>query len=209
MSVLSHRDYTVGWLCALPLEAAAAVAMLEEVHEPILEQPRHDHNIYFLGRIGPHNVAIACLGQIGTNSAATVASQMMSTFTNIRFGLMVGIGGGVPSSENDIRLGDVVVSKPSAGNGGVIQYDFGKTEKEGKFVQSAPALTPPPPILMNARANLETRHILHGNQLHRYLPTMKVPRDGNHRYPVAEDDKLFEPEYSHVARDACKDCDPR
>jgi hypothetical protein len=36
-----------------------------------------------------------------------VASQRLSTFTRLRFGLMVGIGGCVPSEENDIRLGDV------------------------------------------------------------------------------------------------------
>ena len=37
---------------------------------------------------------------------------MLLSFPNIRFGLLVGIGGGVPSEENDIRLGDIVVSKP-------------------------------------------------------------------------------------------------
>jgi hypothetical protein len=38
---------------------------------------------------------------------------MLNSFESIRFGLIVGIGGGVPSRENDIRLGDVVVSKPT------------------------------------------------------------------------------------------------
>ncbi|KAL4746360.1 hypothetical protein BDW72DRAFT_185059 [Aspergillus terricola var. indicus] len=67
-------------------------------------------NIYTLGRIGEHNVVIACLpkGQTGTNSAAAVAIQMQSACTSIRFGLMVDIGGGVPSEDLDIRLGDVV-----------------------------------------------------------------------------------------------------
>jgi NACHT, LRR and PYD domains-containing protein 3 len=46
----------------------------------------------------------------GTIAAAIVVCRMRSTFPNIRFGLMVGIGGGVPSKKNDIRLGDVVVS---------------------------------------------------------------------------------------------------
>jgi hypothetical protein len=59
---------------------------------------------------------------------------MRSTFPAIRFGLMVGIGGGVPSKKIDIRLGDVVVSKPTAGTfGGVLQYDFGKTISRGRF----------------------------------------------------------------------------
>jgi nucleoside phosphorylase len=101
----------VGWISALSIELAAAVEMLDEKH-PSLQYGFSDSNIYTLGRIGDHTIVMACLpaGQIGTNSAATVASQMKSKFTSIKFGLMVGIGGGVLSSESDIRLGDVVVS---------------------------------------------------------------------------------------------------
>lgn len=57
-------------------------------------------------------------------SAATVAMQLLSSFHSIQFGLMVGIGGGVPSKTADIRLGDVVVSKPTGAHGRVIQYDL-------------------------------------------------------------------------------------
>lgn len=41
-------------------------------------------------------------------SAAIVAAQMGFTFGAIQFGLMVGIGGGVPCDAADIRLGDIV-----------------------------------------------------------------------------------------------------
>src|SRR5271168_5467650 len=97
---LSRDDYTVGWVCALPIELAAAQAMLDEQHHD-LPQNSDDANTYTLGRIGDHNVVLACLpaGQTGTNSAAAVAMQMKSTFRAIRFGLMVGIGGGVPNTE--------------------------------------------------------------------------------------------------------------
>nr|CEG05431.1 unnamed protein product [Fusarium clavum] len=37
-----------------------------------------------------------------------VAANMLNAFNNIRIGLLVGIGGGAPTSQNDIRLGDVV-----------------------------------------------------------------------------------------------------
>ena len=65
------------------------------------------NNLYSLGRIGGHNVVIVCLpvGLIGNNPAAAVATQMRSTIRSVRFGLMVGIRGGVPSIEADIRLG--------------------------------------------------------------------------------------------------------
>src|SRR5271155_3527691 len=122
---LRREDYRVGWVCALPIELAAAQEMLDEQHLPLPRDP-NDSNLYTFGRIGEHNVGIACLpaGQTGTNSAAAVAVQMKSTFTSIRFGLMVGIGGGVPTVESDVRLGDVVISQPHKGHGGVIQYDF-------------------------------------------------------------------------------------
>ena len=129
---MEHGDYTVGWICALSIELAAAVAMLDERHNPLL-QDSHNHNNYTLGRIGVHNITIACLpsGVTGTTSAAIVVSHVYSTFPSIRFGLMVGVGGGAPSARNDIRLGDVVISKPDGTFGGVIQYDFGKTVQEG------------------------------------------------------------------------------
>src|SRR6266550_595386 len=110
---LCAEDYTIGWICALPLEMAAAIAMLDDRYQDNPPQPSHDHNIYTLGRIGSHNVVLTCLPETGTTSAAIVASQMCSTFTLIKFSLMVGVGGGVPSPAVDIRLGDVVVSMPS------------------------------------------------------------------------------------------------
>src|SRR5437868_15456071 len=107
---LRPEEYTVGWVCALPIELAAAQEMLDEEHEPLQDRA----TIYTLGRIGEHNVVIAGLpgGQTGTVSAAVVAEKMIAAFTSIRIGLMVGIGGGVPAEEADIRLGDVVISKP-------------------------------------------------------------------------------------------------
>ena len=92
--MLRCEDYTVGWVCALSVELAAAEELLDEEHETP-EYDARDTNIYTCGRVGEHNVVIACLpeGRIGTNSAAAVAVQMKSTFTSTRFGLMVGIGG--------------------------------------------------------------------------------------------------------------------
>jgi hypothetical protein len=116
-----YEDYTVGWICTLPIEMAGARAMLGKFHADLPATP-YDDNTYILGRISHHNIVVACLptGIIGPLPTATVATQMLSTFRPIRFSLMVGIGGGVPS-QGDIRLGDVVVAKPSKIHGGVIQ----------------------------------------------------------------------------------------
>src|SRR5271170_4922975 len=147
---LPNEDYTVGWICALPLEAAAATAMLDEIHEKPRRRHSNDHNDYTLGRIGEHNVVIACLpaGVYGTNTAVVVATQMQSSFESIRVGLMVGIGGGVPSAIRDIRLGDVVVSKRGATLGGVVQYDREKMV-EGKFERTG-TLNKTPQVLLSA-----------------------------------------------------------
>jgi nucleoside phosphorylase len=157
---LFHNGYTVGWICALPLEMAAAKAMLDEVHTK-LPQDSNDHNTYALGAIYGHNVAIACLpsGVYGTASAAIVATHMLFTFRAIRFGLMVGIGGGVPNKDVDIRLGDIAVSKPADTFGGVVQYDYGKAISSGQF-QRTGTLNKPPEVLLAAVSNLQADYVM-------------------------------------------------
>ncbi|CAG9982523.1 unnamed protein product [Clonostachys byssicola] len=168
--LMTHGDYTVGWVCALPKEQTAATAMLDETH-PDLPKPLNDSNTYTLGRIGKHSVVIACLpkGQVGTNSAATVATQMIRTFPSIRIGLMVGIGGGIPSK---VRLGDVVVGTPSGQFSGVVQWDFGKAREGGKFERTG-SLNSTPASLGTALAKLETKHDLEGTKVPDYVDEVK------------------------------------
>jgi nucleoside phosphorylase len=200
---LRHEDYTVGWVCALPIELAAAQEMLDEEHEK-LHHDAHDTNIYTLGRISKHNVVIACLpeGQTGNNSAAAVALQMKSTFPLIRFGLIVGIGGGVPSDEADIRLGDVVISRPHKLHGGVVQYDCGKATPSG--FERTGSLNTPPTILLNAIANLRANHVRGRYRLPEYLCKL-------HSLPIfarenAGSDILFEANYNHQGGATCGQC---
>ncbi|KAL4722211.1 hypothetical protein ACLX1H_010989 [Fusarium chlamydosporum] len=148
---LTHRDYTVGWICALSIELSAARVLLDDIHET-LPTSRDDTNTYTLGNMGMHNIVIACLPQdrYGLTNAATVANNMHRSFPSIRFGLMVGIGGGVPGKV-DVRLGDVVVSKE------VVQYDFGKTTQEGAFHRTG-TLNKPPHSLSTAVTKLQASH---------------------------------------------------
>jgi nucleoside phosphorylase len=110
---LQLEDYSVGWICAIPKELKAVRAVLDSIHTPLEAQPRYDENNYTLDSIGKHNVVIACLPEFGVVSAAVVAKSMQHTFPRLKFGLMVGVGSGIPSDENDIRLGDIVVSLPT------------------------------------------------------------------------------------------------
>ncbi|KAF3177841.1 hypothetical protein TWF788_007623 [Orbilia oligospora] len=168
----THKDYTVGWVCALPLERTAAVVMLDVQH-PRLEIPAADRNAYTLGSIGEHNIVIACLpkGMIGNNNAAAVATQMVMTFTNVKFGFMVGIGGGIPPA---VRLGDVVVGTPGDGYPGVIQWDMGKAVEGGGF-QRTGALDNPPRSLLAALTELETAYDINdGSKIPRYLAELEI-----------------------------------
>jgi hypothetical protein len=151
---LSCEDYTVGWVCALPVELAAVQEMLDEEHKT-LGHDANDNNIYTLGCVGEHNVVIACLpaGKTGTNSAAAVAVEMNLVFPSIWFGLMVDIGGGVPSVETDIQLRDMVVSSLHKQHSRVVQYDFEKATpsrlKQKGFINS------PLRILFNTVSNIQ------------------------------------------------------
>jgi nucleoside phosphorylase len=119
--------------------------------------------------MGAHNVVIAIMPETGNNSAALVATQLMNDFKSIRFGLLVGIGGGIPSDdEDDIRLGDVVVSKPTATFGGVVQFDRGKIHPNGQFEQTR-TLKKPPAVLRANVQKLEAKHRRDGNQISKYL----------------------------------------
>lgn len=208
-----NEDYTVGLLCTLPLELAAVKAILDESYGKPKKQNTSDKNTYHLGRIGEHNVVIACLpkGVYGTTSAATVATRMLSSFKSIRFGLMVGIGGGIPSDEHDIRLGDVVVSSPAKTIGGVVQYDIGKATAGGGF-ERVGMLNKPPDILLTAIADLEAQHEMTGTIIPQILEDIfsKYPKmkDG-YSYQGPENDRLFWAGYNHnsSASSGCESCD--
>ncbi|KAM0261986.1 hypothetical protein ACHAQJ_001992 [Trichoderma viride] len=152
--------------------------MLDSKHD-LLSIPSGDDNSYTLGSIGKHNIIIACLpkGKYGTTSAAVVATQMLESFPSVRFGLMIGIGGGIPSDDNDIRLGDVVISTPTDSSPGVVQWDMGKAMEGGSFERTG-SLNSPPRILLTALQRLETQYDMEGSNIERYLDEMieKWPR---------------------------------
>ncbi|QYS93860.1 WD_REPEATS_REGION domain-containing protein [Trichoderma simmonsii] len=197
------ENYTVGWICAISTERVAAEAFLDEKHEGPENVSTHDNNAYALGKMGRHNVVIAVLpdGEYGTASAATVARDMLHTFPNIRIGLMVGIGGGVPSAEHDIRLGDVVVSAPRNGKGGVFQYEFSKTMQDQAFQQTG-FLDQPPTILRTAIAGLKAQYEAEGHQLEEIISdTLAKKRRLQKKYkrPDQSSDRLFQREIVHPA----------
>lgn len=174
--------------------------MLEERHED-LPNPTGDHNTYILGSIGKHKIVIAGLpkGRIGNNSAATVATRMVSTFTNIRIGLMVGIGGGIPQKT---RLGDVVISCPINTEPGVIQWDMGKAEAGGQFVRTG-SLAPPPTALLTALTKFEADQITTRTNVLSYLKNLENIPNMPKSFLKSDSlqDILYQSSYKHVKGD--------
>ncbi|KAK6510302.1 hypothetical protein TWF481_005019 [Arthrobotrys musiformis] len=212
---LNKHDYTVGWVCALPIEKAAAIAVLDEKHDPLpTTTSENDSNVYTLGRIRGHNIVIVCLpaGNYGTNSAAAVAANIRRSFPSLRFGLMVGIGGGVPNEDNDIRLGDIVISQPLDGTSGVVQYDLGKREGEDRLRRTG-YLNAPPAILLNASASLQAeKSPVDLSNAVTAIVAKAEDRDERFSYPGSED-HLYRSEYEHVEgtgrqKNTCIRCDP-
>ena len=129
---------------------------------------------------------------------------MRVTFRSVRFVLMVGIGGGVPSAEADIRLGDVVVSQPHQGYSGVIQYDFGKATPSG--FQQTGFLNSPPAILLSAIAKLRANQLRRRTKLMEHIFKLSNLPEFNRK--AAGLDVLFEATYNHEAGPTCLSCSP-
>ncbi|KAH7153733.1 hypothetical protein DER46DRAFT_611858 [Fusarium sp. MPI-SDFR-AT-0072] len=210
--------YTIGWIAALPIELAAATALLDEHHVAPggFEQRSSDTNSYTWGRIGEHNVVIASLpaGVYGIISAATTASNLIHSLPHIRIGLLVGIGGGIarPDLDHDIRLGDVVVSQPDGTTGGVVQYDFGKAKANGAWERTG-SLDKPPLVLLSALGRLQAQHEQAPSKVPELLqkmleanPYMKRPKKA-FTYQGAENDRLFLSQHDHVGGSNCDKCD--
>ncbi|KAF3910411.1 hypothetical protein ABW20_dc0104118 [Dactylellina cionopaga] len=187
----NSSDYTIGWICALPLELTAAVAILDERHPPPLPQDERDDNAYEFGRVGSYNIVIACLpsGVYGETSAANVVTQMCWSFPSITAGLMVGIAGGAPLlPQRDIRLGDVV----------------------GRFIPTG-ALNKPSKIFLKALAKLKSDNLLRQHNgiddiITHSLRNGIVPREFSR--PPNDSDRLFQAYYDHPCENAlCDGCE--
>ncbi|KAK3312589.1 nucleoside phosphorylase domain-containing protein, partial [Apodospora peruviana] len=195
-------NYTVGWICAVETEYVAAQECLDAEHPRLAAQDANDNNIYTLGSIGSHNVVIACLPHwnYGLVSAANVARDMLRTFPNLRFGLMVGIGGGVPTKQ-DVRLGDIVVSSRNYENGAVLQYNFGQTVQDKAFRMTG-YLDAPPLLLQAAVQQLNARYRRHGNMIDKAINAIleRNPRlRDEYRRPDPATDRLYQSTVVHRA----------
>jgi nucleoside phosphorylase len=196
---LAYDQYTIAWICALHIEMAAARAVLDEIHQklPVLAG---DSNNYVMGSIQQHNIVIACLpaAQYGTNNAANVMTNLKRSFPSIVYGLMVGIGGGIPTKA-DIRLGDIVIGTR------VTQHDMGKIVGDGQLKRTGvPKL--PAPFLSTAVSSLRSTHELEPSRVPSILRA-KFAQHPEYRRPSVPD-RLFKVTYPHKNElYDCEECD--
>ena len=200
---LNHDDYTIAWIAVLPIEAEAALGMLDKHHQGHFESVRGDDYIYMGGEINGHNVVVATwpAGQnYGVGAAAALVNQVKARFENIWFALLVGVAAGLPnltpsnqSQRRDVRLGDVLVCVPEKGSSGIVHYDLGKDTDAGFLTNGRQAETPA--IVRSAIGNIQLtkkKPYKEGNEFARLLDAfLQVDEDGKFRCPSQATDQLF------------------
>lgn len=197
-----NHHFTIGWICPLSLEKEAARLVLDE------EYPQEEvqyQNVYYLGgRIGKHKVVMGVQRGIGLEYATSLAERMRAGFPNIRYFLLVGIAGGVPrygpaGAGKEIVLGDVVASSPRGKHGGVLQYDKGAWEGQGRL-NFRGHTNGVPGDLMAAVNNFRAEGWSKTN-IAEVLGQMrgKLDEEREHQYddPGADADRLFQDTYKH------------
>ncbi|KAM4057603.1 phosphorylase superfamily protein [Hirsutella rhossiliensis] len=178
------HDFEVAIICALPLEYDAVSYLFDEFWDEQGDQygkVKKDPNIYTTGRMGNCSVVLALLPQMGKTGAASVATSMRSSYSNVKLALLVGICGAAPRSQDrEILLGDVVINKT------IVQYDFGRKYPD-KFIGKDTIgnnLGRPNKVIRSLLAMLETE------------PAQKR-RHSKYDYPGTVKDKLFKSTYRH------------
>ncbi|KAL5936604.1 hypothetical protein ACKVV7_001337 [Pyricularia oryzae] len=196
---MSDIKFTVGWVVALPSELTASSLFLEEEYE-LDHHAEGDDNVYIFGSIGKHNIVMAAptMGRTGNSPAAHLVGNMVRSFPDLRFVLMVGIAGGAPSQKHDVRLGDVVVSVPCDGAGGVYQYDYGVCKQKGAF-EVYGHLNAPPTCVLNAVAKLTRNYEKNGVDLRAQVDgVLESYAHLREKYARPQtDDVLYKAKYTH------------
>lgn len=199
-TIPAHEHYKIAIICALPKELNAIRALFDYVHRDL---PQHDNdtNAYILGRLGGHNVVAACLphAEYGMNVASKVASDMEKTYTALKWYFVVGIGGGIPSRDHDIRLGDVVVGTR------VVQHDMAKVIGKGP-VQRTGIVQFSDRSLRTIVTRFESDLKLCPNSLEPHILRI-VSQLPEYQSPGEDHDKLYEPHSRHEdGQRTCQNC---
>ncbi|CAI6090726.1 unnamed protein product [Clonostachys chloroleuca] len=183
---LDPARYSIAWIAPLPIEARAAMCLLDREHVGRFPMQRGDDYVFQAGEVCGHNVVIATLpaGQpYGNGSAAALAAQIKKYFPNLWFGLLVGVAAGLPklggSSPRDIRLGDVLVALPDGDSAGLVAYDLGKETEDGfQLLRGGHALAVTETVVRAAIGNIQLRA---PDDVNLILPYYEAIKDKRHQ----------------------------
>lgn len=198
---LTHDDYSVAWICEAGDDFDTAVAMLDTLHESA-EQLASDHSVYRLGDIAGHNLVVAGLTEDSKVRAKSTIFEMKTIFPNLSAGLFVGTAGGVPrkTDQGDIRLGDLVVSKPTATQPGVVEYCQGIYGYDE--VQESRAFLSPPDHFLRAVQRVNAKWNTPDG-----LTMQDGPLLNSDRFPGRDQDLLFDSDSVHRQPGlSCSEC---
>lgn len=196
----SRSGFRIAIICAFALEAEAVEALFDETYDKfgkLYGKRWGDANTYINGRIGRHDVVLCYMPGMGKGSAASVASSLRVSYTEIQLALVVGICGGAPypSSDREIFLGDVVVSNA------LVEYDFGRQYPNGFKRKSDTLRRPDREIrtLLTAlstgrtRAELQEEMLYHLHNIQQQGARWQIPGSVDILFEAAYQHKHYEP----------------
>ncbi|KAI1303838.1 purine and uridine phosphorylase [Xylaria venustula] len=203
MPELDPALYTVVWIAPLPIEAQAALYMMDNIHDGRFAMGRGDDYVFLAGDMLGHNIIIATLpaGQeYGIGSAAALASQAKKFFANLWFGLLVGVAAGLPNLSRrpprDIRFGDILVALPEGESAGLVAYDLGKeTANDGiELLHRGHVLASTEPVIRSAIGSIKLRTLKSAQLFLQYYEAIKDEEhdEGTFIDPGQDRDILYE-----------------
>ncbi|KAI1211517.1 uncharacterized protein F4807DRAFT_391807 [Annulohypoxylon truncatum] len=203
---LRYDEYVVSWICS-SRHVQMSKEMFDNGFRSLLStNSKYD---YFGGQMSGINIVIAAAPDGDDAAMAGMEADMLQRFPNIRFRLLVGIGGASPkipaltATEDDIRLGDVVIGyvKGAGRFGGALHY----TATDSSFSVTS-HLKPPPRVVLDAVDQSRFNYASKAKGLNGYVEKLTAIF-GSH-YPGQEYDRLYKPGCVHVRGcKTCSDCD--
>ncbi|KAL8325294.1 hypothetical protein RB597_008519 [Gaeumannomyces tritici] len=214
-----RNGFHIAIICALAFESDPVILLLDKVHDVKYGRATGDPNTYKTGSVGGHDIVLLVLPGMGKEAAAACSRSLLSSFPNVKLGLIVGVCGGLPSIDgSDVFLGDVVISTS------IINYDLGRQYTDHFEVKSAVEDS-------LGRANYDIRGLLalfkteHDLELLQERASTnlagvqeaarKKKRRTRYNPPPDTSDRLFRPDYEHIHRrqqcDVCSQghfCEP-
>lgn len=206
---VDRDQFDVAVFCALPTEADAVVELFDSIWaERTYGKAARDDNSYTLGRIGRHNVVLVHMAGMGKGIACQAASCARSSYPGIKLALVVGICGGVPSSDKhaEVILGDIVISSS------IVQYDLGRQYPDTFTSRPSDEICHQPPrelqSILSKFKSTRAREALLNGVLENLTILRKQLGSRKATYPGPDQDELFPTDYHHKhwCVEQCKGC---